>query len=527
VAEIKELSGARRSFSLGLTTDVGRDPGSVIHIVDRLVSRNHAEIRRTPDGRYRIVDLNSTYGTYVDGKKISEHLLRNQDEILLGTTRLRFVTSSDETGASAIDTEPEAPDAAVVQTRLQVASEREQFPPAGEQPNTKRLRQDYEKLRATYAISQEMSLDEGLDGLLEKIIDTAIELLQADRAAILLVDPESGVPVPRIAKNREGESIDIQVSQSILRETISRRVGIISADAGVDARFGAAQSIMISGIRSAMSVPMLHAGELLGALHCDTLLATNAFKESDLDLFTTIANQAAVAVRNATLLQRVQQETSTRVQFQRFFSPGVVDQIISGRMRVGQKGETRPITVFFVDIRGFTRMSEGMDPKDIVELLNDYYEEMVAVLFRHEGTLDKYVGDELMALFGAPGRLPDAPFAAVSCAVEMRDVLRAFNERQAAAGGKTLRVGFGIHSGDALCGIIGSNKTRQYTAMGDTVNTASRLCSIAKADEILISEQTYAEVRDRVRVEELPPATVKGKRKPLKVFNVLGQGGGT
>jgi adenylate cyclase len=515
VASIQEVGGEERRFDLGLTTDLGRDPGSTIRLKDPLASRNHAEIRRTHAGRYRIIDLNSTHGTFVEGRRIREHLLNPGEEIMVGTTRLKFVaaeTPSSVSGAPIL-AEHRGPEGVV------------QFPPADEVSNTKVLKANYEKLRAAYEISQGMALEEGLDGLLEKVLDVAIRLLDADRAAVLLIDSRSGEPEPRLAKTKEGRTADVKVSQSILQEVVGRRVGVLTADAGSDARFQGAKSIVATGIRSAMCVPMLHAGELLGVIHCDTLMLRNAFTEQDLDLFSTIANEAAVAVRNTTLVHRIQDEACARVQFQRFFSPGVVDEIISGKLRVGQKGELRTITVFFLDVRGFTRMSEGMAPQDVVKILNAFYERMVKILFDHGGTLDKYVGDELMALFGAPAALPHAPLAAVACAVAMMRDLEDFNATQAAASEPTLSVGIGIHSGEAVCGAIGSSKARQYTAMGDTVNTAARLCSAAKGGQILVSERTYEAVRQQVEAQALEPIVVKGKSQPLRIFHVTGLAG--
>jgi adenylate cyclase len=220
------------------------------------------------------------------------------------------------------------------------------------------------------------------------------------------------------------------------------------------------------------------------------------------------------------LLQRLQTETSARVQFQRFLSPGIVEKVMTGKLKVGQRGEVRRISVMFLDVRGFTRMSEGMEPTAVVELLNSLFEGVVDVLFRHDGTLDKYEGDGLMALFGAPEALEDPPVAAVSCALEIRDWIAKFNEEQAVAGHPTLAVGTGIHTGPALCGMVGSSKTRQYTAMGDTVNTAARLCSIAKGGQILIGETTYEAVQAVAEVDPLAPVEVKGKSRPLAVFDV-------
>jgi adenylate cyclase len=516
VAFVEAAGGEKKRWELGLSTDIGRDPGSAIAISDWMISRNHAEIRRTADGRFRIVDLNSKLGTYVGGTRITEHLLKDGDEIQIGTTILRF-------GDPAAEAPPAVPTnhTSNVTVLQRHATGPDTFPPAEEQKDVKRLRQDYERLRAAFEIGRSVSIEGGLDALLAKIAWTAIRLLKADRVAILLNDPKTGLPVPRLTRTREGTAADVVVSQSILREVTTQGVGMICADAGSDARFKAAQSVMLSGMRSAMCVPLVHEGEVLGAIHCDTLLKTGVFRDEDLALFSSIAGQAAISVRNALLLQRVQEEASTRVQFQRFFSPTLVEQIVTGRLKVSQKGEVLPVTVLFSDVRGFTRMSEGLKPDDVVDLLNAYFERMVEVLFRHEGTLDKYVGDELMALFGAPAPLPEPTLSAVRCALEMREELAAFNLEQRGLGRPVLSVGFGIHAGPALCGMFGSTKTRQYTAMGDTVNTASRLCSIAKGGEVIVSRAVRDALGDRAEVRPLPPVEVKGKSRPLEVFDVV------
>lgn len=510
MARIRELHGEGRKWTLGLTTEVGRDAGCAIYLEDALVSASHAEIRHAGNNQFRIVDLGSRHGTYVGAKPISEHLLQHGDEIMIGTTMLRFEQELSD-GESAISR---------INDRVDVADVAMAFPPAADQEDPERLRKDYDRLRAAYQVGQRVSIQGELESLLKSIADIAIELIGADRVAILLMNPTTGEPEVKHAQAKDGSTQDVQVSRSVLAEVTKHRKGVLSADAGSDERFEGAKSVMATGMRSTMCVPMLHTGEMLGAIHCDSKIATGLFTDSDLNLFTTIASQAAVAVRNTMLLQRLQKETSTRVQFQRFFSPGVVKQIVGGNMRVNQRGEMRDVTIYFLDIRGFTRMSEGMDPKDVVSLLNAFYSRMVPILFEHDGTLDKYVGDELMALFGTPQELEDAPYKAVACAHAMREDLAKFNAEQEEAGGPTLKIGIGIHSGPALCGIIGSPQTRQYTAMGDTVNTAARLCSIAKPDEILISRATYDAVKDRVDVETLPPTEVKGKSKPLEVFDV-------
>jgi adenylate cyclase len=293
----------------------------------------------------------------------------------------------------------------------------------------------------------------------------------------------------------------------------------------MDSRFSGAHSIIMQGIRSTMCVPLLHADELLGIMHMDSQIATNAFTEKDLQIFTSIANQAAVAIQNARLAKKIEHETRTRAQFQRLLSPNLVEQLVKGDLKLEKGGEQREVTLLFSDIRGFTSMSEKKPPSEIVNMLNEYFEVMVEVLFRLNGTLDKYVGDEIIALFGAPVGMPNAPLAAVQCAIEMHKALREFNRTRIAEQQEPIRIGVGINTGLVVTGAIGSTKTLQYTAIGDAMNTASRLCQLAKPGEILISETTMRRVAKEVEVEALPPTKVKGKNDPVRIFNVLGMKG--
>jgi len=167
-------------------------------------------------------------------------------------------------------------------------------------------------------------------------------------------------------------------------------------------------------------------------------------------------------------------------------------------------------------------MSEKKEPAEIVAMLNEYFEVMVDILFRAQGTLDKYVGDEIMALFGAPVDMPDAAVHAVRCAIDMQKALREFNRTRTAEGHDPIKIGIGINTGRVITGAIGSSRTLQYTAIGDAVNTASRLCSVAKAGEIILSENTMNRVRHLVDATALEPVKVKGKEQELRIYSVTG-----
>jgi adenylate cyclase len=257
-------------------------------------------------------------------------------------------------------------------------------------------------------------------------------------------------------------------------------------------------------------------------MHLDSMVAANAFGEKDLQIFASIGNQAAVAIHNSLLARKIEHEAKTRAQFQRLLSPNLVEQVVSGKLQLEKGGALTETTLLFSDIRGFTAMSEKRAPQEIVRMLNEYFELMVDVIFKHEGTLDKFVGDEIVALFGAPVALPNAEIKAIECALNMLIVLAEFNRTRASEDQDEIKIGVGINTGTVVTGAIGSSRALQYTAIGDPVNTASRLCSVAKAGEILVSEATFGRVQSLVNATALPPVRVKGKTDMLRIWNVTG-----
>ena len=200
----------------------------------------------------------------------------------------------------------------------------------------------------------------------------------------------------------------------------------------MDARFSGAHSIIMQGIRSTMTLPLLHAGDLLGIMHLDSLFTSNAFTEKDLQICTGMAAQAAISIQNARLATRIEKEAQTRAQISRLIPPSVVEQVIKGELTIEKGGRLSEVTMLFSDIRGFTTMSDGRPRRRSSTRLNEYFEVMVDILFKYTGTLDKFVGDEIIGLFGAPIAIDDAPFKAVSCAIAMLQALEEFNRTRAA-----------------------------------------------------------------------------------------------
>ncbi len=382
------------------------------------------------------------------------------------------------------------------------------------------LRTDYERLRITWELTREIGLEHDLDKLLEKILLALFKFVNADRGVILLRE-EDGMLQPRAAHRRDGDA-PIQVSSTILSHVMREKVAVLTHDASMDFASSKGKSMILNRISSAIVVPLLHEKEkeVLGALWLDSESLAQ-FQQKDLELISAVANQASMFIENTLLAKKVEREIVTRERFSRLLSPNVAEQVISGQLEVKQGGVLVPeCTVFNSDIRGFTRMSEGTSAEAMVDLLNEYFEQMVEAIFKYEGTLDKFMGDGIMAFWGAPVFHPDDAVRGVQCALEQMEVLGRFNRKRVELGTPPLAIGMGLHTGPLVAGYVGSSKALSYTVIGDTANTSARLCGIALSGQVLVSEYTLARLGPRFEVEELPPAHLKGKEKPLRIFNV-------
>ncbi|MCB2146188.1 MAG: adenylate/guanylate cyclase domain-containing protein [Deltaproteobacteria bacterium] len=219
---------------------------------------------------------------------------------------------------------------------------------------------------------------------------------------------------------------------------------------------------------------------------------------------------------------KLERDAATRERFQRLLSPDLAERVVSGELKVEKGGKDRIATVLFVDIRGFTTISENHQASEVLRLLNEYYEVLVEVVFRHEGTVDKFIGDEMMVIWGAPVVHDDDPYRSVMAALEMKTALAEFNRKSHITGRPEIKFGIGINTGNLMAGYIGSSHTMSYSVIGDTVNTASRLCSSAQPDQILISENTWNRVNKHFDTTPLGKIQAKGKFTPVNAFAVTG-----
>ncbi|MDH3202020.1 MAG: FHA domain-containing protein [Myxococcales bacterium] len=514
---------------------LGRHPRNTHQVLDRVVSKEHCHIELVDDG-YVLKDLGSLNGTFVNGERVHEHPLKPGDEITIGSTRIVF-EPPDRVGRLTFDglLSEDAREATnrfkigdtgtgpLIQAKLTVLAEKTFF--AEELIHDEAsLRRDYEKLRASYEVTQAIEVGTSISALCDKILEVAFRLVPADRGVILLHNDQGHLEPVAV---RTGEDVDptqeVIVSKTVLDTAVSEKEAVLSHDASADARFESAQSVIMQGIRSTMCVPLLHNESVLGVIMLDSKLAAHAFTERDLALFETVASQAAVAVQNTLFAKKLEHEAITRERFRRLLSPAIAEQVLSGQVEVRKGGELRETTVLFADIRGFTRISESSEPQTVVAALNEYFERMVEIVFRYEGTLDKFIGDEMMVLFGAPVAHQDDPVRAVNTAIEMQEAMAGLNEQHVAHGLPPFQIGIGINTGEVVAGYVGSSQAMEYTVIGDPVNIGSRLCSIAKPSQILISEGTLEKVGGQFEVNELPEALLKGKVQPIRAFEVLGR----
>jgi adenylate cyclase len=543
---VPELSPLNR-HRLGALTALGRHPENTIEIPDRSVSKFHAQIQRTHDGRHILQDLGSRNGTYVAGQRVERYDLSDGDELVLGTVRFRFrehrqpttLTSSVKLsdvlnhGGGVTMLGPALPgslarveltegDSSIEHSNAYDVSQ-DRFLPADEMPDFEALRRDYEKLRIAHELSSSLRLDAPLDEVLRAIAERSFDLLPADRCAILLMSEDGRGLQPTVVMERGGGEPEgaLPLSSTVLNEVIAHKKAVLSTDAITDGRFHAAASIVALSMRSAMCVPLIHEDEIYGAMHVDSLQRTNAFTQKDLQIFTTVAKQAAMVLKNAALLGEVQRESETRARLGRLLSPNLLEEVVAGKLSMAPGGEQRAAAVMFTDIRGFTSTSEQLDASEVTALLNEYFEVMVDVLFQNGGTLDKYLGDGMMALFGVPKDDEGSCDAAVRCALRMLTAMRSLNRIREARGEAPISTGIGINFGEVIWGPLGSRKTMDYTVVGDVVNTASRMCGIAPPEHILITQAVVDRLSGHYRMEELPAATVKGKAEALRVWRVL------
>ncbi|HSN85952.1 MAG TPA: adenylate/guanylate cyclase domain-containing protein [Thermoanaerobaculia bacterium] len=526
---------------------VGRSVGCDLSIQDPTVSRQHAEVEVAPGGAgLRVRDLASTNGTFLNGERIWDTVAPPGARVSFGKV-LFEVQEEEPTAIVTPGLGQDLPLDATILRQVPVRGTADIAARLSEVPQgTSRLRivgesladrQDM-KLGLLIDIAKELSGQPDVDRLLEQIVDLTFQVMSVDRVAILLAS-DQGELVPRISRRRidhttstggigdTGEIAmlsgrggeDWRVPSAIARKAVQERVAVLLENVPVD--LAGDGTILHHRVQSALCAPLLGShGSLLGLIYLDNLGATHSFSEEDLEFLTAFSGMAAVSLENSRLVERARREAVVLSNFQRYFAPDLAQQIAGQEEAVQLGGSKRRVTVLFSDIRGFTSLSEAMSPDEIASLLTEYFTVMVEIVFEHGGTLDKFIGDALMALWGAPLSRDDDADRATRAAMAMQRALRRLNEEWSRQGRPTLSIGIGISVGDVFAGNIGSDRRLEYTVIGDAVNTAARLCSEAGPGEILISGSLHRALANPPRVEALEPLPLKGKAQAVPVYHV-------
>ena len=371
-------------------------------------------------------------------------------------------------------------------------------------------------------ISKTLVTVQPLEQVLARVVDLVFDVLPAERAFLLLRDSMEQPLTARVMRNRDGSvPANVTISRTVVSSVMRDRVAVLAKDARYDSRLDASSSIQVMNIRSFMCAPLWNRNDVIGVLYCDNP-RSKQFIEDDLEVFTALCNYAAVAIEQARLSQQLMEETRRRERLQRYHSPGVVNRILHSETSIegGFMTQERDVTVMFSDIVGFTKLCEHMPPVLVGELLNNYFSRMAEIIFDHEGTLDKFLGDAILVVFGAPFDQQDHAERCVATALAMRRELARINTER---GGLPIRVRTAINSGRALTGDIGSPKRKEFTTLGDVVNTASRLeANVAEPDQIVISETTRARLGSAFEVRSLGSVKIRGRQSEVEAFEVIG-----
>jgi len=451
----------------------GRELACALPILDPRVSRRHAEVRSRPTD-VELTDLGSRNGTWINGERIEHGSAHAGDVVAFGGVAFMLIDAAAE-AAGSIDRSALASSPTIVRERSMPHRDAALADVAG-----KRLAQ-------LVASAQRLGAVNSVESMLKTVVDDLFITLSADRVAVLLLDP-SGALVPRIARDRLGSDVLRAVPRGISEGVAERQVALLTHDAREDTRT-TGDTVLRQAVRSAMAAPLLGEGSTtLGVLYVDNTRDTHAFADADLDYLIAYAGLAAVTAEREVTAAQLHKATQVRENFERYFTPQLAERIALETGQIKPGGDRRLVVVLFSDIRGFTALAETMPPTQMAAQLNEYFEAMVECVFRHNGALDKFIGDALLAYWGAPDAFADDSDRAIAAALDMqREVVR-LNIGWEREGRPTLGIGIGVHRGDAFVGNIGSPRRLEYTLIGDTVNVADRLCSTAQRGEILVSD---------------------------------------
>lgn len=514
--ELVFLTGARAGEVVPMTKTVigGRSPDCSLEVPDPNASRQHA--RFVWDGaEVTVVDNGSSNGTFVNDQRITSHRGKDGDVVRLGETRIRIQAhkAPNEAHSSSIFGFKEQEQDLSQSIVMSVTDIRSQG--MSSEALTLRLNAIIKVSKALVNISQ-------LDQVFARILETLFEVFpQADRGFLMLGKEVGKLEAKAMRQRGKGVTENMVVSNTICRKALESKSAFLFNEEN-NGDFDQGMSIVSLRIRSAMTIPLMVNDNVLGLLQIDTPDSKRAFNREDLELAVAVCQQAAIAVHNGQLLADQERETTVRNNLCRYLPGALVDQVKSGTVVLAMGGSNYRATILFTDVIGFSRMSERLAPEAVVALMNSYFNRMVPCIQNQSGSVDKFMGDAIMAVWGVPIDKGDAAIDAVHAGLAMQNALVGFNSLQAKEGDPEMFMGIGLNTGAVVAGNIGTEERKEFSVLGDTVNTAQRLEATAGRSHVLISIATWEALKQAGRGVSMPTLKVKNKMEPVTVFSVRG-----
>jgi len=526
----------REQFRLlaGEEVRIGRGTENEVVLPDFSVSRRHAAIRRAADGSWTIADLGSTNGVQVNRVARKESPLAPGDRVKIGIFEL-LVEGEPREGKTvplASVAMPSGSGGVASATIVRKLSDFVADYGLGERSEKRRdLEHAYSSKIFGFLtrLAQMLIRSESIEEVMRQVLEIAFEALPVDRGFVLLRPDDESEAVCEIARVKDRFELRPEnppVSRTMVEEVMRERVALLTYDALADQRLSGGESIRIHQIRAAMCAPLWSGERIIGVLQLDTPFHAGSFNEQDLDLVTALANYAAVAIERLRYAMKAEFERQVRGRLERYHSPAVIEEILGqdlsdsgstvGRMKVAE------VSVLFADLVGFTALSERLPPGEVAELLAGYFTHATEAIFAAGGTLDKFIGDCVMAFFGAPMAQPDHALRAVRAAIAIQDGIDRWNAERRERGLPILQARIAVNSGPVVVGDVGSANRVDYTVLGNTVNVASRLeQSAAEPGGIAIGGATEALLGGRIPLEPLGELQLKGLQQRVGAFRVV------
>jgi len=519
------LSGVRAGAVVPVnhTLTAGRSQDCDLEVPDPVASRHHATFEF--DGRdLVVVDHKSANGTFVNEERITKHGLSHGDIARIGETRIRIQRrgkgasrgsdSSRNPLSSVFDLKEGEEDS--IDSSLSLSMVESRISTAG-----KSAEELSRRLTAVLTVSESLARIRELDEIFDSILDVLFDVFGQAERGFLLLGSQFDELEPKAVRYRRGKARtdSIEISGSLCRAAIDRKSVLVYSDQH-SGDFEEGMSLVSLNIRSAMAVPLLAEEEILGLLVIDTQDSRRPFTNDDMELAAAVCRQVAAALKNTMLLQQVQDEVSTRRNLARFLPKPVVDQAVEGSLDLALGGSDYKGTVFYCDLVGFTSMAESMKPQEVIGHMNTFFNHMVPCIETAGGAIDKFMGDNIMAFWGIPFDKGDAARNAITAGLVMQTTLFGLNTVFEREKRPLLKMAVGMHTGEVVAGNIGSEDRLEYTVLGNTVNTASRIENLACREQILVSVTTWDDADCRVFGVRLSPITVKNKRDPVEIYSV-------